>query len=144
MSDPTRYATRWFVEPARDRPWIMTADAVIAAIADRPGAHHKERVPGLLGFGFRIQDWDFQGIYDLETGALHIGTCDARAAAEVLTTWFLGLLPTDVRIVFNTEDGVENGYGDTDFTIPRNAGLGPVHRALTDHLAHVWAPHQPA
>lgn len=142
MSDPTRYATRWYVEPARDQPWIMTADALIAAISDRPGAHHKERVPGLLGFGFRIQDWDFDGRYGLDTGTLHIGMTDARAAAELLTTWFLPLLPRDIRVVFNTEDGVENGFGDIDFEIPRNAGLGPVYRALTDHLVRVWTPRE--
>jgi len=26
------------------------------------------------------------------------------------------------------------------FEIPRNAGLGPVYRALTDHLVRVWTP----
>ncbi|WP_331738308.1 hypothetical protein [Embleya sp. NBC_00896] len=144
MSDPTRYATRWFISPARDQPWIMTADAVIAAIADRPGAHHKQRDDAQINFGFRVQEWPFQGFYELDTGTLHIGTTDARAAAELLTTWFLPLLPKDTHVVFNTEDGVENGYGDIDFDIPRNAGLGPVYRALTDHLTRVWTPREPS
>ncbi|MFE5332218.1 hypothetical protein ACFRCG_38135 [Embleya sp. NPDC056575] len=60
------------------------------------------------------------------------------AAAEAWTTWFLPQLPAHVTsVVFNTEDGVENGYTDVDFVLACRDGRDVVD-TLTDHLRHVW------
>jgi hypothetical protein len=89
---------------------------------------------------FPLGPWLFQGSYTPHPSALSIRICDVHAATEVLTTWFLALLPVRVTsIVFNTEDGVENGYADVDFTLPCRNGRDAVVDTLSRHLRHVWA-----
>ncbi|MEU0936734.1 hypothetical protein [Embleya sp. NPDC005971] len=81
----------------------------------------------------------FSGAYAPDRESLTLEMCTAPAAAEVLTTWFLGLLPPGAAVVFNTQDGVENGYGDTNYALPHGGGTMAVARALGDHLRQVWS-----
>ncbi|GCD99049.1 hypothetical protein [Embleya hyalina] len=141
--DPVRYATAWFLAPARNQPWGLALDRVVVALETRSGAHWRlgEGLYGepLVNLGFSIASWQFEGSCTPDPSSLSIRICDVHAAAEVLSTWFLGLLPSGVAsVVFNSEDGVENGYGDVDFTLPCLRGREAIVDTLGNHLRHVW------
>ncbi|WP_424644061.1 hypothetical protein [Embleya sp. AB8] len=142
-TDPAGYATPWYFAPAADQPWGVTVEEIVASLEHRPDAHWMRgegfRGEPLLDLWFPIGPWLFQGSYTPHPSSLSIGICDVHAAAEVLTTWFLPLLPPHVTsIAFNTEDGVENGHADVDFTLPCRDGRDAVVDTLTGHLRHVW------
>ncbi|MFI6587608.1 hypothetical protein [Embleya sp. NPDC050493] len=143
MTDPATYATHWFLAPPDGHPWGLTAEDLATDLARRPDAvcttHRTITGRDRIEFGFLIGDWMFTGAYAPDRESLTLEMCTAPAASEVLTTWFLGLLPPGAEIVFNTQDGVDNGYGNTNYTLPHGGGAMAVARALGDHLRQVWS-----
>ncbi|GCD99106.1 hypothetical protein [Embleya hyalina] len=142
-TDPAGYATPWYFAPTPDQPWDLAVQQVVASLEQRPDAHWRAgeglRGESLLEVWFPIGPWLFQGSYAPRPPCLGIRICDARAATEAWTTWFLPQLPAHVTsVVFNTEDGVENGYADVDFVLACRDGRDAVVDTLTDHLRHVW------
>ncbi|MET7297954.1 hypothetical protein [Embleya sp. NPDC005575] len=143
MTDPATYATHWFFAPPDGHPWGLTAEDITGNLARNPDAvcTTERTIAGRdrLEFAFPIGDWMFSGAYAPDRESLTLEMCTAPAAAEVLTTWFLGLLPTGAEVVFNTQDGVENGYGGTSYPVLHGGGTMALARALGDHLRRVWS-----
>ncbi|EFL22686.1 hypothetical protein SSOG_02400 [Streptomyces himastatinicus ATCC 53653] len=57
----------------------------------------------------------------------------ALDAAEFMS-WFVAMLDSDVRVLFNNRESIEDGDYD-DHVLPRAMGLRPMAEALATHLA---------
>lgn len=139
--DPAQSATTFFFAPAEGAAWDLDASRFAEALTRQwPESGYTEKGTSSgqtrLSFWLRHEGWHCQGSYTTGTGVLTLEMC-TPAGAVVVLPWFLGLIPAQAGVRFNSTDGVENGYADADFALPRGMDQLPILTALGDHLTQV-------